>query len=177
MPPTLELVFTRSPYALKAIQWQCHLCLRVLSFFRILRVICEARMVIVEHRGPFSCSEHTFLAFGHFLGGPGPRWAPIVVRGWICRDFGVPLELTLERSFLSFFSKKLSWVILSSSFCYTSSGEAFWSLLHGCLIPGDVKSMQNQMRVAENQGFTEIKKVCFLKKWVCQFCVISKDFG
>ena len=78
MPPTLELVFTRSPYALKTIQRQCHLCLCVLTFLHPRKDLWGAHGDFLEHWGPFSCPEHTFFSFwatfwdclGH-LGVPG----------------------------------------------------------------------------------------------------------
>ena len=124
MPPTLEPVFTRCPYAFKAILRQCHLCLCVLSFVDIRKVVCQAA------GGNFGASwtlvhvQDTLVSGGSFPGVLGSSWDPSVVRGWIWKDFGVPLDFTLEVN-SNFFVKQLIWPAFSANFCHFFLGDAF----------------------------------------------------
>ena len=94
MPPTLELV---EPLCFEDDSEALPLVLAHHAFCRILRIICEARMVTSENRGHFH-AQNT-LVLDNFLAMPGPPWDLRVVRAWICRDFVVPLESILNVDF------------------------------------------------------------------------------
>ena len=58
------------------------------------------RVVILEHLGHiFHVQDICFSGGASFPGVLGPSWDPRVVRDWIWRDSGVPLDLTLEVNF------------------------------------------------------------------------------
>ena len=126
MPPTLELVFTRSPYALKTIQRQCHLCLRVLSVLHPQKDLWGA------HGSFFGALGAIFMPRTHFFSFRATFWdclGNLGVPGWSRAGFIEILWGTFgvhfARQFPSVSSSSWSWAVFSRNFRQMFLGEAF----------------------------------------------------
>ena len=100
-----------------------------------------------------------------------------MVRGWIYKDFGAPLEFTLNVNFQVFRQKSDSGLVFLGTFVILILGRLFDRFCMNVLIPGDITSMQNYARVVHNEGFTKLEKYAFGCDWYAILGVILGDFG